>query len=236
MKQYYSIAGLLVRMDTYGRTAVQAVPYLCKEAQPDVDLNVKEYREIILRRYPEADDDTCEYMASGGAFYKQLLRFDGFMLHSSAVVLDGNVYLFTADSGTGKSTHTGLWLKQFGDRAYILNDDKPALRCIDGKWYAFGTPWSGKNNISVNTGELVKGIAVIERGEKNEITRLGGLEAIMAVMRQSNRPRDPESRTLLMELLDKLLADVPVWKLRCNMDPEAAIVAYEAMSGEKWRK
>ena len=72
------------------------------------------------------------------------------LLHSSAVVVDGYAYLFSADSGTGKSTHTGLWKQHFGDRAYIINDDKPAIRKVDGEWYVFGTPWSGKTDTSVN--------------------------------------------------------------------------------------
>lgn len=236
MKKNYRIAELLVEMDTYGRTAVQSEPYRCEAGNTDISLDQKENKENIRRKYPTVEDDLCEYMATCGAFYKQLLRYRGFMLHSSAVVVDGNAYLFTADSGTGKSTHAGLWLKMFGDRSFILNDDKPAVRCIQGTWYAFGTPWSGKNDISVNTGVPIKGIAILERGEKNEITAFTGLDAIMKIMRQCNRPRDPQSRILLMELLDKLLTEVPVWKLHCNMDPEAAIVAYEAMSGEKWRK
>lgn len=233
----YNIADLVVEMETFGRTWKQAQPYRCSlDAEADVKIDTQKYTERIMECYPEINEDSCEYMATSGSFYWNLLRHNGFMLHSSAVVADGAAYLFTADSGTGKSTHTELWMKIFGDSAYILNDDKPAMRKVAGKWYAYGTPWSGKNDISTNASAPVKGIAILERGQKNEITRLSGMEAIMKIMRQCNRPRDPESRMLLMDLLDSLLKEVPVWKLRCNMDPEAAIVAYEAMSGEKWRK
>jgi len=156
------------------------------------------------------------------------------MLHSSAVVVDGRAYLFTADSGTGKSTHASLWLRQFPNNAYILNDDKPALRLINGTWYAFGTPWSGKNDISVNAGVPVAGIAVLERGENNEIAPFSGVAAIHALLKQVNRPILMEYRVLLLELLDKLITKVPVWKLKCNLDAEAAIAAYEGMSGQKF--
>lgn len=235
MNQYYSIAGLLVEMNTFGRTEEQAKAYLC-ERYGEPDLVIESYREQLLSKYPVMDVDEAEYLGTGGSFYKQLLHFDGFQLHSSAVVVDGRAYLFTANSGTGKSTHTGLWLQQFGQHAFILNDDKPAVRLEDGVWYAYGTPWSGKHDISVNARVPVAGIAVIERAEINTIEPFGGYDAILAIVRQSNRPKAAEYRMKLMTLLDKLITQVPIWKLQCNMDPEAAIVSYEAMSGEKWRK
>ncbi len=235
MLQYYKIAGLIVAMDSYGRTAEQAKPYLTSQPE-SVDIAISSYRDVMKQRYPGIDDDNAEYMGTGGCFYKELLWFDGFQFHSSAVVVDGKAYLFSADSGTGKSTHAGLWLENFGPRAYILNDDKPALRRIDGVWYAFGTPWSGKNDISVNAGVPVAGIAMLERSEHNEIAPFSGKEAIFEVFVQTNRPKAAEYRIKLLELLDSLMQDIPVWKLKCNMEPEAAIVSYEAMSGKKWRK
>ena len=230
--EYYRIAGLTVKMDTFGRTAEQARPYRC-EPVADADITLTYNTKLFMEKYPEATEDLGEYMMSGSAFYRNLIDRDGLMLHSSAVVVDGKVYLFTADSGTGKSTHTGLWLKHFGDRAYILNDDKPALRLEDGVWYAYGTPWSGKHDISRNERVPVAGIACLERGENNEIEPIGGIEAISAIMKQVNRPRAAEYRVKLMKLMDKLITQVPVWRLRCNMDPEAAKVSYEAMSGAK---
>jgi hypothetical protein len=153
------------------------------------------------------------------------------MLHSSCVVVDGKAYLFTAPSGTGKSTHTELWLKQFGERAYILNDDKPALRMENGIWYAFGTPWSGKYDISRNERVPVAGIAVLSRSVENSIVRYSGFPAITAILDQMIRPAGEEYRTKILEILDGLMTDIPVWKLNCNMNPDAALVAYRAMSG-----
>ena len=144
--------------------------------------------------------------------------------------------MFTANPGTGKSTHTSLWLQKFGNRAFILNDDKPALRLEDGAWYAYGTPWSGKHDISVNARVPVAGIACLERGEINEIEPFSGRDAVLALLRQCNRPKAAEYRIKLLDLLDKLITQVPVWKLKCNMDPEAAIVSYEAMSGCKYEE
>lgn len=228
MEQYYKIAGLTVKMDTFGRTETQAVPYRCAPCeQPQIV--VQSTWEEIREKFPQCSDDVGEHMVTASIFYRQLLDYGGMMLHSSAVVVDGQAYLFTADSGTGKSTHTQLWLKKFGDRAFILNDDKPALRLEDDGWYAYGTPWSGKTDTSVNTRVPVAGIAVVERGGTNSIEPFAGIRAIHAIMKQVNRPAYKESREKLLELMDKLITQVPVWRLRCNMDPEAADVAYQAM-------
>ena len=231
MLKYYRIAGLTVTMDSFGRTVEQAAPYEC-EAGP-IDFKIESYWPKVKKDYPGWSDETGEYMCTGGNFYKQLLDFGGMMLHSSAVVVDGKAYLFTADPGTGKSTHTQLYLQRFGDRAFILNDDKPALRLESDGWYAYGTPWSGKHDISVDTRVPVAGIAVLQRGEENFITPYGGIEAIHAIMKQVNRPKAAEYRIKLLELLDKLITQVPVWLLKCNMDPQAAEVSYAAMSGAK---
>lgn len=231
MKQTYNIAGLTIAMDTFGRTLEQAKPYLI-EGEPEVDFEIESAWERCKHLVPNVSDDLGEYLYSGFDFYKKLLQHGGLMLHSSAVVVDGKAYLFTADSGTGKSTHTGLWLKKFDDRAYILNDDKPAIRRESDGWYAYGTPWSGKHDISRNLRVSLAGIACVNRAAENNIEPFGGLEAIQAIMKQVNRPRGMEFRVNLMELLDKLLTEVPVWKLSCNMDPQAAEVSYGAMSGK----
>lgn len=235
MEKFYKIAGLTVRMDSFGRTVEQAKPYEIPPCE-SVDFTVKSHWNSVKKDYPLLSDDDGEYLATGAKFYLGLLDFGGFMLHSSAVVMDGKAYLFTADCGTGKSTHTDLWLKAFGDRAYILNDDKPALRLEDGVWYAYGTPWSGKHDISVNTRVPLGGIAVVNRSETNWLEPFEGKEAVIQIFRQLNKMRSMEYRIKLLELLDKLITQVPVWKLHCNMDVEAAVVAYETMSGNQWRE
>ena len=228
---YYRIADLTVQMDTFGRTKEQAALYACP-ACSSPDIRIQSEPERVKAAYPHLSDEECEYLASGSSFYRQLLDFDGMMLHSSAVIMDGKAYLFTADSGTGKSTHTRLWQQAFGgDRARILNDDKPAVRLVDGVWYAYGTPWSGKTAMNENVSAPVAGVAIIERAPENSIHPAGGLETVRVLLRQVNKPNDSRLRGRVLELLDDLMNRVPVWKLQCNMDPEAARVAYEAMSG-----
>ena len=232
MEQYYKIAGLITKMDTFGRTAEQAKDYLT--AYPGYfDIDVQPKKKRFYEMYPQSTEDMAEYMCTGASFYRQLLNFGGFMLHSSAVVVDGKAYLFTADSGTGKSTHTKLWLEKFGQRAYILNDDKPALRREADGWFAYGTPWSGKHDISVDARVPVAGVAVLERSEENTIERISGVQAVHGILKQVNRPRAAEYRVKLLALLDQLITEIPVWKLCCNQNMAAATVSYEAMSGKE---
>ena len=233
MGQLYRIAGLAVRMDTFGRTLKQAEPYLAIDKAANADIVIRADWRSLQSKQPHLSDEDCEYMSTGASFYKQLMNHGGIMLHSSAVVVDGRAYLFSAPCGTGKSTHTKLWLKRFGSRAYILNDDKPALRLENGVWYAYGTPWSGKYDISSNCRAELAGIAVLERGESNKIAPFGGVDAIRSILNQMVRPPDSVSRGKVLELTDELVKKVPIWKLTCNMEPEAAAVAYKGMSGGK---
>lgn len=230
--KHYLIAGLRVAMDSFGRTSDQASAYEVP-VMGEADIVINSSPEILHESCPYLSVDDCEYICTGGSFYTHLLFHNGIMLHSSCVVVDGRAYLFTAPSGTGKSTHTNLWLKKFGDRAYILNDDKPALRLEDGIWYAYGTPWSGKYDISRNERVPIAGIAVLNRGEHNEIKPYSGFRAITAILDQMMRPAGEEYRVHILETLDKLLSVVPVWKLTCNMEPAAATVAFRAMSGSE---
>ena len=229
MMQHYYIAGLRVRMDTFGRTLTQAEPYRCEPFER-AEVTIRSDWQELNRQQPQLSRDDCEYITSGGSFYRQLLHYSGMMLHASCIVLDGKAYLFTAPSGTGKSTHTQLWLKVFGDRAQILNDDKPAIRLVDGTWYAYGTPWSGKTDMNTNIKAPIAGICVLSRGPENRIKPCGTHNAIRVILEQTVRSPNAAFMEILLGLVDRLVTNVPVWHLECNKSPEAAAVSYGAMS------
>lgn len=236
MERFYKIAELTVKMDTHGRVAQSAIPYLIDSAD-SVDIEIVPDREEIKRLAPMLEDDMQEALATYRPFFIRILDFDGIFIHSSAVIMDGKAYLFTANSGTGKSTHTRIWRRVFGDdRARILNDDKPVLRFLDGEWYAYGTPWSGKSDCNLNLKVPLAGICLLQRGEENRIWKIEGKEAILELFKQTARPKSPIVRMRVLDILDKLLTQVPVWRMECNMDAGAAVVSYEAMSGKKWRE
>lgn len=232
MELYYKIADLTVKMDTFGRTLTQAEPYRCQPVeQPDIC--VEGHWEALRETAPHLDRDECEYINSGSFFYLQMLKHKGLVLHASAVILDDRTYLFTAPSGTGKSTHTQLWLRKFGSRARILNDDKPVLRQMDGTWYAYGTPWSGKGNLNSPERAPLAGICILERGEENRIAPATGKETVSFLMSQTIRPPERELAWNLLGLMDDLMKKVPVWKLQCNTDLQAAQISCDAMTGKE---
>lgn len=232
MLRYYKIADLTVSMDSFGKTAEQAEDYLISDYDgARADIAITSNRQTLMQRHPHLGEDSCEYLSTGSSFYRQLLDFGGMLIHSSAVVMDGRAYLFSAPCGTGKSTHTALWQRVFGkDTARILNDDKPAVRLEDGCFYAYGTPWSGKTDLNINMRVPLAGVCMLRRGKENHIEPFSGARAVHAILEQTARSKDPDFMAKLLDLLQKLLEKVPVWQMECNMDPEAALVSYQAMS------
>jgi hypothetical protein len=182
------------------------------------------------KEMPNLTLDNCEYLFTGSAFYSGLLYFGGFMLHSSAVVMDGKAYLFTADSGTGKSTHTSLWQKAFGEKVQILNDDKPAIRIGENGIFACGTPWSGKTDLNINKIVPIGAIGFLERSEDNWIKRVDGGEVVGKLLKQTVRPPQLSEMDALLKYVDIVLKEVPVFRLGVNMTEDAAKMAYDAMS------
>ena len=183
----YSIAGITVGYDAkYDMLRSRSVPYLCEGADSaQVIIKIADNElEKSLPEYPLLDIQTLEYMRVGSLFYTALLDLGGFLLHASAVVADGVAYCFSAPSGTGKSTHTSLWLDVFADKgAFIINDDKPAIKLVDGVPYVYGTPFSGKYDISVNTAVPLKAVCFIERAETNSIKKITPFKAATMLLK-----------------------------------------------------
>lgn len=151
------------------------------------------------------------------------------MTHGSTVAVDGKAYLFTAKCGTGKSTHTRLWRQVFGDRAVMVNDDKPFLKVTETGGYACGSPWSGKHGLDSNITVPLQGICILERGKENHIHRISPEEALPMLLHQSYCPLEPEKRIRFETLVKQLAEKTPLWQMQCNMDPSAAEVSYSAM-------
>ncbi|MEG1887372.1 MAG: hypothetical protein RR177_04530, partial [Oscillospiraceae bacterium] len=157
-------------------------------------------------------------------------------LHSSAIMVDGKAYLFSAPSGTGKSTHTALWRRYLGeDRVQMLNDDKPAVRLVGDEVYAFGTPWSGKTDQNINTGVPLGGVVFLSRSETNTIRSATTADTVKQLFWQTARPRSQERLEQLLDLYEKVVLNVPVFEMGCNISEEAVKVAYEALLGKKYK-
>lgn len=161
---------------------------------------------------------------------EQLLMKNVLMLHGSVVAVDGYGYLFTARCGTGKSTHTRLWRQVFGERAIMVNDDKPFVRIMESGALACGSPWSGKHGLDTNITVPLKGICILERGAENRIARISVEEALPMLVHQSYHPANPELEAQHRKLITLLADKTLLWRMQCNKDPQAAVVSHAAMS------
>ena len=220
LKTEYNVRGALLR----DRSNSYKADF--DDSETEIKLNIKE--DFIKKKkeeIPHLSLDEHEYMWTCEAFYNELLRHNGMMLHSSCVEKDGFAYLFSARSGTGKSTHTHLWLKNL-EGTRIINDDKPALVYDNGKWYACGTPFSGKTDENIDVKIPVRAITFLHRSEKNTVKKIPPFQAVGLLLEQTIKPADRSLAENMLELADLLLREVPVFSLGCNLDDDAAVIAY----------
>lgn len=216
------------------------LPWLCRDyvvtegaplfsVEADEEAIDKDIKALAEEGLPAYDRGYLE----GVEVYRELclkaLSYGAMFLHSACIAVDGQAYCFTADSGTGKSTHIRLWKKLFGDRAVIINGDKPLIRKVDGDFRVYGTPWCGKEGWNVNTSAPIKALCLVTRSETNHIEPMDGSGVIFTVIQQTIHPRTQQELECVLDIMDGLLSSVPMYKLGCNMDIEAARVAYEGM-------
>ena len=205
--------------------------------QSDIDFErEKSAREDIKEGIPvrRFSDAYLETLAVYRKIADCLLSCDTLLFHGSVIAVDGEGYLFTAKSGTGKSTHTRLWREYFGERAVMVNDDKPLLRITDSGVTAYGTPWDGKHRLSTNIAVPLKGICILARDTTNHIEQAESHAAYPLIVQQTNRSLSSDGMKQTLSLIDRMLHVVPVYRLGCNMDIEAARVAYEGMKYHIW--
>ena len=231
------IAGLPVQVQPlFETTAVYCRNYLTKREpvccieihRTDLELeqrllNLEADEEGLKRRkFPEP---FLERSAIQRRVADVLLERKVLMLHGSTVAVDGQAYLFTAACGTGKSTHTRLWRELLGERALMVNDDKPFLRFTEDGILACGSPWSGKHGLDTNISVPLRGICILKRGPENQIRRIGAGECREMLRQQCHVPEGMAEP--VYRLLDHLMERVPLWEMECTKEIEAAQVAYQ---------
>ncbi len=153
-------------------------------------------------------------------FRTALVFNGGFAVHASSVVHEGYGLAFSAQSGTGKSTHTDLWIKNYPG-TYILNDDAPAFRMKDGMWHMYGTPWAGTSGINVNVGVPVKALVFLERSQTNTIRDVSTAETISRIFEAIMNPISDEITNLVFDAVSSFITNSRVCVLGCNISDEA---------------
>lgn len=180
--------------------------------------------ETLIAQRLENRFDPINFLALEYVF----LENGGFFLHSSHINVGGKALLFSAPSGTGKSTQAALWAQHAG--AEIINGDRTLLRERDGVWRAYGCPMCGTSGIHRQGVEPIHAIVMLSQSAENAVTRLTAGEAFQRLYPEITVPRWDRALVLrAMELLDALMARVPIYALACTPDERAVTALREAI-------
>lgn len=228
------IASVHTRVHTYCEAyRCSGIPdFAVQTAQPDIDFEreksaLEDVREG--RAVTDYQDDYLEELAVYRKIAEKMPEYDTVLFHGSAVAVDGAAYLFTAKSGTGKSTHVRLWREMLGGRAVMVNDDKPLIRIADGRAVVYGTPWSGKHRLNTNISVPVRAICVLHQAKDNSICPVARRDIYPLLLQQMYRPMCQPALLKSLTLLDRLCSVVALYSMGCNMEPEAAAMSYAMM-------
>lgn len=235
----YDIAGLRISIrNRLGYTtrfcenylsADQTSPFHIEVAVTDEEFYAE---KAASENYPDGYiENICIYRK----ICKRLPAFNRMLLHAAVLEYEGGGYAFLGRSGTGKSTHTGLWFKHL-PQAKIVNGDKPILSYTGGEFIAYGTPWMGKEGLGNNTSVPLRGLCFLEQAKENAIRRLTAQEAAKRIFVQVLLPEDEKNAALTLELVDQLIAKVPCYVLGCTISEEAVQTSFEALTGQRYTK
>ena len=200
--------------------------------QEDIDNE----REIFLQEI-EHDEGVCinpsdAYLESIALLRKladYICKHNRILMHGSTIAVNGKGYIFTALSGTGKSTHTALLRKLHGENAVMVNDDKPFLYIKDDKVFVCGSPWNGKHNLGNNMIVPLEGIFFLRRSEENVLHRIDADQALTMLVSQCHRPISAFEMMETLTIIDYILSNVPLYDFGCNMDISAAELSSSVM-------
>ena len=112
----------------------------------------------------------------------------------------------------------------------MINDDKPLISLSENGIMVYGTPWDGKHRLSTNIGVPLKAVCILERAEENCIVPITKKDAYNMLMQQVYKPSDPQKLIKTLQLIDRLAENVKLYRLGCNISPQAAEIAYRTMS------
>ena len=198
----------------------------------DAKVTSARMRAVDVVKYGGANNDVRSRNMLGELFRYFILENSGIVMHSSSLMYKGGGIMFSAPSGTGKSTHTALWRECFGEDVTMINDDCPALKFNENGVSICGTPWSGKTEINHNVSAPLKAVVMLSRSEKNNIRRLSPSDAVFLALREVRRPVFEDKLEKTLNYVSELLSSVPVYLLGCNISHEAAQLVKDTVFGE----
>ena len=168
----------------------------------------------------------CEAVAILRVICDYIIGKGGFFLHCSCLSYRGDGIIFTAPSGTGKSTHAALWRRHFGDDVTMINDDKPLVREKDGRFFIYGTPWNGKHAIGNNISAPIKAVVFLHQAPENHAERMSPIDALTLLLQQTVLPGERAEMSKLLDMLGRLVENTPMYRLGCTISDEAVETIY----------
>lgn len=227
------IAGIRVRMlCEYSHSQWLCRDFIVDESEYDVvastsaeeiDFESTQYTDVVFSKA------YCEGVCLYRSIAEQMPHLDGFVFHGAAVEIDGKGVIFTAPSGTGKTTHVSLLMKNYPEKVKMINGDKPIIRKIDGEWRVCSTPWAGKEGWKRNVSAPLYAIVMVERATENAICEVPPESCFEFIMKQIYLPCNGEARVVTFDLLDQMASGVKFYRLSCNMHDGAAATSYNAL-------
>ena len=204
--------------------------YMTEKDVPDFSVSISD-AEILAEEGGEIAPGYGESLAVYRKIAEEILGYDGFLMHGAVIETDGVGTAFLARSGVGKSTHLALWQNLLGEKLTVINGDKPLVRFKDNVPFIYGTPWAGKERLQTNKGVPLKNICFLSRSAENEVVPLRKEDALLSLLPQIYMPKGSKNMEILLGLLSRLIDSCDFYAIRCNMHPDAALVAYRTLFG-----
>ena len=207
--------------------------YLVNDVTPDFSVSLSK-EDILAEQEATSENQFSPTYLETLALLRKLAEIlpshNRILMHGASISYNEHAYLFTAPSGTGKSTHIRLWKKYLGDDVKIVNGDKPFIS-LENEPMIYGSPWAGKENWHRNCKKPLKGICFVQRGTTNSIRRIEASDCLSLLFKQVYLPADTLAAGLTLELVDMLIKKVPLYVLTCDMSEDAVRCSFEALTG-----
>lgn len=229
----YLIADLVTEMEpkySYLQTLAKPFEYFGNR-EPEISISLSdEYINSMQKKMVSGTNiGAVEEFSYAGKFCQKIIKYNAMLIHSSAIEYKGKAYLFSANSGVGKSTHTSLWRKAFGNDVKMINDDKPVVRIVNEKAVVYGTPFDGGSGIANNISASLGAVVFIERGESNSIRKAETPEIIKRLYFSTAHFVSRETAYNMLTNFEKLITCTDFYILTCNMDISAAYIARDVI-------
>lgn len=223
MEGFYKIANINTYINAPGkRLALNAQKFASNSTKKEAEVILtNEKLKSLSLKYKGVNLDELSFMATGSLFHREVIKHGGIMLHASAISYKGMGLIFSAPSGTGKSTHSALWKSCFNNDVVYINDDKPIIKKEENEFFVYGSPWSGKTDLHTNSRAKIKAIVFLERASNDKIEVLNSKEAFKKLLAGTVKPKKTELFNSSLTIAEDIVKNLPIYTLKCTPTPAA---------------